>query len=251
MRTARPKSLVDSSSKLRSANPHFTVTTAAAPPFRGAPPVHLHSSQTGGRCSPPPRKLCPRAGAFKPSANRDPSTNRGFHHPNPRRSTLVSAQNSLGSFSLCHCVDSSTCRFARLDSSSALLRFLPRRDGKWKHLTNDSFVFSVLSQCGMVSSSSPIAGQEQDRRVAPAAAASVTGVLPLDALYEILLHVPAKALHRMRAVSRPWLRLLSDPRFSAVHAACCQEPLFIVAESDFVLESVIDIRYHRSVWENC
>jgi hypothetical protein len=51
--------------------------------------------------------------------------------------------------------------------------------------------------------------------------------LPLDALYEVLLRVPAKDLCRLRAVCRPWRSLLSDPHFAAAHAARHPEPLII------------------------
>nr|CAB3491336.1 unnamed protein product [Digitaria exilis] len=40
-----------------------------------------------------------------------------------------------------------------------------------------------------------------------------------DALYEVLLRVPAKPLCRFRAVCRPWRSLLSSPSFAAAHAA--------------------------------
>ncbi|CAN6171301.1 unnamed protein product [Urochloa humidicola] len=51
--------------------------------------------------------------------------------------------------------------------------------------------------------------------------------LPVDALYEILLRLPAKDLCRLRAVCRPWRSLLSDPQFIAAHAAR-QGPLIIL-----------------------
>ncbi|TVU41316.1 hypothetical protein EJB05_14822, partial [Eragrostis curvula] len=53
------------------------------------------------------------------------------------------------------------------------------------------------------------------------------GFLPLDALYEILLRLPAKELCRLRAVCRPWRALLSDPRFIAAHAARHPGPLIV------------------------
>ncbi|CAN6203312.1 unnamed protein product [Urochloa humidicola] len=53
--------------------------------------------------------------------------------------------------------------------------------------------------------------------------------LPLDALYEVLLRVPARDLCRLRAVCRPWCALLSDPQFIAAHAACHPEPLIVAA----------------------
>ncbi|CAL5078993.1 unnamed protein product [Urochloa decumbens] len=52
--------------------------------------------------------------------------------------------------------------------------------------------------------------------------------LPLDALFEILLRLTAKELCRLRAVSRPWRALLSDPHFIAAHAARHPSPLVVV-----------------------
>ncbi|KAL6595037.1 hypothetical protein ACP70R_048140 [Stipagrostis hirtigluma subsp. patula] len=43
--------------------------------------------------------------------------------------------------------------------------------------------------------------------------------LPVDALCEILLRLPAKELCRLRTVCRPWRALLSDSHFIAAHAA--------------------------------
>ncbi|CAN6171365.1 unnamed protein product [Urochloa humidicola] len=60
------------------------------------------------------------------------------------------------------------------------------------------------------------------------------GVLPhQDVLYEILLRVPARSLCRFRTVCKPWLSLLTDPQFSAAHAARHRsDPLFVVAVED-------------------
>ncbi|XP_062181774.1 F-box/kelch-repeat protein At3g23880-like [Phragmites australis] len=91
-----------------------------------------------------------------------------------------------------------------------------------------------------MASSRPCAGP--DRHVVPTLAASGTGVLPLDAVYEILLRVPAKALCRLRTVSQLWRVLLSDPWFAAAHAARHPEPLFIAAYFDELLHAeIIDI----------
>lgn len=76
--------------------------------------------------------------------------------------------------------------------------------------------------------SSASAGQGQGRRVEPVRAATSMGALPLDALYDILLRLPAKELCRLRSVCRPWRSLLSDPAFAAAHAARYPEPLIIV-----------------------
>ncbi|CAL5079009.1 unnamed protein product [Urochloa decumbens] len=57
----------------------------------------------------------------------------------------------------------------------------------------------------------------------------VSGVpLPVDALYEILLWLPAKDLCRLRVVCRPWRSLLSDPQFIAAHATRHPRPLIIL-----------------------
>ncbi|CAL5089143.1 unnamed protein product [Urochloa decumbens] len=70
-------------------------------------------------------------------------------------------------------------------------------------------------------------------------------VLPLDLVYEILLHLPAKPLCRQRAVCRPWRSLLSDPLFIADHAARHPGPHLIASyirntEHD-ILSSIIDL----------
>ncbi|CAN6165487.1 unnamed protein product [Urochloa humidicola] len=51
--------------------------------------------------------------------------------------------------------------------------------------------------------------------------------LHLDASYEILLRLPAKDLCRLRAVSRAWRSLLSDPQFIAAHGARHPGPLIV------------------------
>ncbi|CAN6180673.1 unnamed protein product [Urochloa humidicola] len=67
--------------------------------------------------------------------------------------------------------------------------------------------------------------------------------LPLDALYEVFLRVPAKDLCRLRAVCRPWRVLLSDPQFIAAHAACHPEPLIVAARNtdDNHLVDIMDL----------
>ncbi|KAJ1288166.1 hypothetical protein BS78_02G069500 [Paspalum vaginatum] len=72
----------------------------------------------------------------------------------------------------------------------------------------------------------------QDRRVKPALDASNTGVLPSDALYEILLRLPAKEFCRLRVVCRPWRSLLSDPHLIAAHAARHPLPLIVTGYDD-------------------
>jgi hypothetical protein len=74
----------------------------------------------------------------------------------------------------------------------------------------------------------------QGRRVEPVRAATSIGVgaLPLDALYDILLRLPAKELCRLRLVCRSWCSLLSDPAFAAAHAARYPEPLILVGHNN-------------------
>ncbi|KAF8711434.1 hypothetical protein HU200_029466 [Digitaria exilis] len=48
---------------------------------------------------------------------------------------------------------------------------------------------------------------------------SIDALLHRDALHEILLRVPAKALYRFRTVCQSWRSLLSAPSFVAAHAA--------------------------------
>lgn len=79
----------------------------------------------------------------------------------------------------------------------------------------------------MAASSEPFAGG-QGRRVEPVRAATNMGALPLDALYDILLRLPAKELCRLRLVCQSWRSLLSDPAFAAAHAARYPEPLILV-----------------------
>ncbi|KAE8804453.1 hypothetical protein D1007_19488 [Hordeum vulgare] len=51
----------------------------------------------------------------------------------------------------------------------------------------------------------------------PPPAASSSGDLPADALYEVLLRIPAKELCRLRAVCPAWCALTSDRHFVAAH----------------------------------
>ncbi|CAL5022768.1 unnamed protein product [Urochloa decumbens] len=57
--------------------------------------------------------------------------------------------------------------------------------------------------------------------------------LPTDALYEILLRVPAKDHCRLRAVSRPWSSLFSDPHFITAHGTRHQEALIVAGYNTF------------------
>nr|CAB3452232.1 unnamed protein product [Digitaria exilis] len=65
-----------------------------------------------------------------------------------------------------------------------------------------------------------------------AAAASSSGVLPLDALSEILLRLSAKELCRLRAVSPTWRSLTYDCAFIAAHRARHPEALLAYAHRD-------------------
>ena len=56
--------------------------------------------------------------------------------------------------------------------------------------------------------------------------------LPADALFEVLLRLPAKDLCRLRAVCRSWRALTYDPHFAAVHKSRHAEPLFAVTFRD-------------------
>ncbi|XP_021321619.1 F-box/LRR-repeat protein At2g43260 [Sorghum bicolor] len=71
-----------------------------------------------------------------------------------------------------------------------------------------------------------------ERRIVPAPAASGIGVLPLDALREILLRLQTKELCRLRLVCRQWRSLLSDPNFAAAHDARHQAVLIIAGYND-------------------
>jgi hypothetical protein len=55
--------------------------------------------------------------------------------------------------------------------------------------------------------------------VSIALASQNDGLLPTDALYEVLLRLPAKELCRLRLVCRSWRSLTSDPGFARAHAS--------------------------------
>ncbi|CAN6203326.1 unnamed protein product [Urochloa humidicola] len=72
--------------------------------------------------------------------------------------------------------------------------------------------------------------------------------LPVDASYEILLRFPAKDLCRLRAVSRAWRSLLSDPQFIAAHGARHPGPLIVSGHpistgrrSDYLRFKIMDL----------
>ncbi|CAL5079166.1 unnamed protein product [Urochloa decumbens] len=75
-------------------------------------------------------------------------------------------------------------------------------------------------------------------------AASIDGFLTQDALYEILLRVPARPLCRFRTVCRSWRSLLSDPQFAAAHAAHHRgdPPLFAVCVAGGAHDEVAEIK---------
>ncbi|KAK3124720.1 hypothetical protein QOZ80_7BG0591210 [Eleusine coracana subsp. coracana] len=82
----------------------------------------------------------------------------------------------------------------------------------------------------------------------PAPAASSCGALPLDALSEILLRLPAKDLCRLRAVCRSWYSVTSDPFFIGAHAARHPGPLFLAKfRGDRAHIHVVDL----SEWNRC
>uniref|UniRef100_A0A0A9AGM9 Uncharacterized protein n=1 Tax=Arundo donax TaxID=35708 RepID=A0A0A9AGM9_ARUDO len=62
--------------------------------------------------------------------------------------------------------------------------------------------------------------------------ASNDGVLPLDALFDILLRLPAKELCRLRAVCRTWRALTYDPFFIQAHTTHHQGPLLLAKFED-------------------
>ncbi|KAL6638937.1 hypothetical protein ACP70R_022667 [Stipagrostis hirtigluma subsp. patula] len=67
--------------------------------------------------------------------------------------------------------------------------------------------------------------------------------LPHDAVFEILLRLPAKDLCRLRAVCRRWRSLLSDPHFIAAHAASHPGPHIVAGyhPSGGVLCDIMDL----------
>ncbi|KAL5196934.1 hypothetical protein ABZP36_000446 [Zizania latifolia] len=75
---------------------------------------------------------------------------------------------------------------------------------------------------------SQVAGGGEGTTPAP----SVAAALPLDALFEILLRLPAREICRLRAVCRSWRALASDRLFIDAHAACHPGP--------FVASSFVD-----------
>ncbi|KAL6845657.1 hypothetical protein ACP4OV_024480 [Aristida adscensionis] len=97
-----------------------------------------------------------------------------------------------------------------------------------------------------------------DRPVVPAVAATNAGALPLDAVYEILLRLPAKVLFRLRTVCRPWRSLLSDPQFAAAYAVRHPGPLLIATNHVSLVEimdlsgrNVKKVRRNEGDWVRC
>ncbi|CAD6226336.1 unnamed protein product [Miscanthus lutarioriparius] len=71
-------------------------------------------------------------------------------------------------------------------------------------------------------------------------------VLPIDAIYEILIRLLAEELYRLRVVCQPWGSLLSDPQFIAPHATRHRRPLFVAGHGksyrdDGILCHIIDL----------
>ncbi|CAL4981608.1 unnamed protein product [Urochloa decumbens] len=65
---------------------------------------------------------------------------------------------------------------------------------------------------------------------APSSLANDSTLLPTDLLYEILLHLPASELCRLRLVCRSWRSLTSDPGFAKAHAS--RHPLVVCIHGD-------------------
>ncbi|TVU33364.1 hypothetical protein EJB05_25176, partial [Eragrostis curvula] len=76
----------------------------------------------------------------------------------------------------------------------------------------------------------------------PGSSSQDGGVPPpnADALYEILLRVPAKDLGRCHAVCRPWRCILTDPHFVDAHKAR-HDPLIVVGYSTYSQSTLCDI----------
>ncbi|CAN6213511.1 unnamed protein product [Urochloa humidicola] len=73
--------------------------------------------------------------------------------------------------------------------------------------------------------------------------ASIDGVLTQDALYEILLRVPARPLCRFRTVCRSWSSLLTDSHFAAAHTTHHRgDPLFAVCVASGAHGEVAEIK---------
>ncbi|CAD6254718.1 unnamed protein product [Miscanthus lutarioriparius] len=66
----------------------------------------------------------------------------------------------------------------------------------------------------------------------PVANTGAPATLPADALFEVLLRLPAKDICRLRAVCRSWRALTSDPHFAAEHKSRHTEPFFAVTFRD-------------------
>ncbi|PAN10121.1 hypothetical protein PAHAL_2G072800 [Panicum hallii] len=69
-------------------------------------------------------------------------------------------------------------------------------------------------------------------RAMRARAAASSDRIPPDVLFDVLLRLPARDLCRLRAVSRSWRALASDPLFVAAHAARHGGPLFLAMFQD-------------------
>ncbi|CAL5076127.1 unnamed protein product [Urochloa decumbens] len=81
-----------------------------------------------------------------------------------------------------------------------------------------------------MASPEPSSSPPSQSMVHGAPAASNSGVLPADVLFDVLLRLPAKELCRLRAVCRAWCSLTFDPLFASAHAA--RHPLFLASFRD-------------------
>ena len=79
-------------------------------------------------------------------------------------------------------------------------------------------------------------------RAMRARAAASSDRIPPDVLFDVLLRLPARDLCRLRAVSRSWRALASDPLFVAAHAERHGEPLFLAKfRDDMTSVYVVDL----------
>jgi hypothetical protein len=70
-----------------------------------------------------------------------------------------------------------------------------------------------------------MASNSKLRHAVPVSITGTPAALPADALFEVMLRLPAKDLCRLRAVCRSWRALTYDPHFTAVHKSRHPEPL--------------------------
>ncbi|VAH73064.1 unnamed protein product [Triticum turgidum subsp. durum] len=88
-----------------------------------------------------------------------------------------------------------------------------------------------------------MASSSSDKRGELPPSEYIAGELPRDALYDILLRLPAKDVCRLRAVSPSWRSLTLDPLFVKAHAARHPGPLLATtfADGDSCGVSIVDL----------